>query len=739
MGLTMALSALLISAGAGVWQGAPAAYQQLHAVTGAPHVWFLLPSHPARESAARAIGADPAVAAVTLRVPVFTMAMRVEDQGSTRSVDVRVYGMEPAGGSPPASPAGFALTAGRWPEPGAAEAVIDRHLARVLDLTVGAEVELVGRDGPAAVRVVGIAASALHCPYPECVVAPVVVPTEVLARLVRQPHILLGVQLHEPETAAAFAFGVRRQTVTLGLFVDAGTWLDLVAYQRLSHSLTAGFFLLAGALALLAGSAVTSHVVAAAAIAGRRVMGLSRAVGYTPRQVAAAFALGCGAVGTAAAVLGAPVGWVLAGAWIDGAGVAGPPAGWMPWIIALAVAGAAALLGAWAARRTAWAGALAAVGAAGGGVPVRLRLGLPGLSQLFVIRPVRPAVPAVAAAISLVVAVGAVTLANTMASFGRDPAQVGIFHQLLVEPGGLPGTDVDALLRADPDICSFHREAWARVDVPDGATSIIVRALDGDWDSLPWRVLNGRFVGAPGEIALGTSAMERLDVRPGDTISVAVGPWQARWRVSGAYLDLTNAGLSGAVAWETLAELYSGVEPAAWLVRLAPGADQEAVRERLLKASGHALRVTRAGFEPPAAVRTAWRLVDGLALLLGGVAVIAVIQGMSATVREQRRDIAVLKAIGMTPAQLVAGTTAGIAGATAVGTAAGVALGLGLTWAGFRAAAVVSGIGGLAPVFPWGQIALLAAVAPGFAGLVAAPAALAAARAPAVELGGEQN
>gem|GEM_PF-6943469 len=310
---------------------------------------------------------------------------------------------------------------------------------------------------------------------------------------------------------------------------------------------------------------------------------------------------------------------------------------------------------------------------------------------------------------------------------------------MVVERGGLPAADVDALLRAEPTVAGFHREAWVRVDVPQASTSILVRALDGDWRALPWRVLEGSFVAEPGEIALGTSATARSAVRPGDVIEAAVGPLRARWRVTGTYLDLTNGGFSGAVAWETLADMYPRLEPVAWLVRIAPGADPETVRQRLRDASGGRLTVTRAGFEPPAAVRTAQRVVDGLALLLGGLAVLAVIQSVTATVREQRRDIAILKVIGMTPAQLVAATAAGVAVTAAAGAGAGLLVGAGLARAGFAAGSAVSGLSGLAPLFPWAKLAACALAAPGLAALAALPAAAAAARAPAAVLGGEHS
>ena len=461
LGLTMALAALLITAGLQVWRGAPAAYERLHALTQAPHAWFLLPDHPAGDAAAAAIGADPAVDRETWRLRTEVLPL-VAGGATGRRVDVRVYALEgaadpagppgpggsaaPAGSAMPAgsvAPAGFALTAGRWPAAGRAEAVVDRGLMEALGLSVGDAVQLAGHDGPVDVRIAGVATAAMHCPYPECVLPPVLVPAELLTRVARRANMLLGVRLRVPDDAAAFAFAARRRAAGLGVQVETGNWLDVLARHRLSHSLTAGFFLLAGALSLAAGAAVTAHVVAAAALAAHRLMGLARAVGYTPRQVVAAFALGCAAVALAAAAAGAPAGAVLARRWVAGdlivsaasvgrataTGLAVADAGgWALAAVAVAAAAATAGLGAWAARGAAWSGTAAAVGASGGGLPLRLRVGLPLLSQLrLAILPARPALPAAAVAIGVAVATGALTLANTMAAFSQDPARVGVY------------------------------------------------------------------------------------------------------------------------------------------------------------------------------------------------------------------------------------------------------------------------------------------------------------------------
>ena len=428
---------------------------------------------------------------------------------------------------------------------------------------------------------------------------------------------------------------------------------------------------------------------------------------------------------------------------------------WLAVVVVLGVAAAAAIAGGWAGRGTARAGAGAALNAAGGGVSVQLGLHRTGARSLIVLRPVRPLVPALSIAISVATAAGAVTLANTMAAFERDPAQLGIFHALTVEraaferplglsdksgavePPRMPPDAVDALLTADPDVSGFHREAWLKVDVPAARASIIVRGLDGDWRGLPWRVVAGRFVEGPGEIALGTSAMERLGVEPGDMIEVAFGPRRAALRVSGAYLELANAGIAGAIAWETFRDLQPGAEPTSWLVRLVPGADPDTVRRRLLESGGGRLSVATTGFEPPAAVQAAGRLIDGLAALLGAMAIVAVVHGVAAGVREQRRDLAILKAIGMTPVQLTAATAVGVAAIAVVGTAAGIVTGVLLSLGGFWAASAVSGIGGLEPLFPWGQLAAIAAAAPVAAAIAAVPPAAVVAWAPATQDGGE--
>lgn len=745
MGVTMALAAMLIGAGIGVWHGPPAAYEAGHAALGAPHAWFYLPDHPRRDEAAAAIAAAPGVAAVVLEMPVAILPLQAGGVAGERTVAARIHGIDAAGvdGVP-----GFALVLGRWPTPGEPEVLIDEGLAKALSLPVGGTAVLLGGRGPVVVRVSGYTVSALHCPYPDCIPA-VLLPRDLFTTLAGSPQLLVGVRLVEPEEANDFLYAARQELAKFGVLADGASFLDLRAHQRLSHSLTAGFLFLGGALALLSGMAASGHAVAAAAVAGRRVMGLAWAIGCTPGQIVAALALGCGAVGLLAALAGSPAGWLAARAWLAGAsGIlvpysgAGPMAGAGFVVVPiLGLAAAASAAGGWTARSVARAGA--ALSPAAGGVPVRLYVPRQGHRLMVIMRPWRPLLPALAVAVSVATATGAVTLSETMAAFQRDPSQLNVFHDLSVglAPGQPEATavEVDALLRADPDIAHFHREAWLRVDVPAARASILLRGLDGDWQALPWRVVTGRFLAGAGEIALGTTAAERLGAAPGDMIEVVFGPRRAVLRVSGIYLELANAGLAGSVTWETFAGLQPGAAPGAWQVRLAQGADPQAVRSRLLAAGGGRFSVAGAGFQPPAPVVAAGRLVSGLAALLGGLAVVAVVHGVAAAVREQRRDIGILKAVGMTPGQLVAAAGTGMAATGAAGAVAGLAAGLLLSWAGFWAASAVGGIGGLVPVFPWGRLLAVAATAPAAAGIAAIVPAAAAAWVPAARVGGEEN
>lgn len=126
--------------------------------------------------------------------------------------------------------------------------------------------------------------------------------------------------------------------------------------------------------------------------------------------------------------------------------------------------------------------------------------------------------------------------------------------------------------------------------------------------------------------------------------------------------------------WQTFRQLSPEASAAEYEVRLAVGADVQAYVEAA-EAVDPDLRVSVLDARNAATV-TVVAFSSVFTVLLSTVAALGVFNTVLLSVRERRRDLSMLKSIGMTPRQVVAMTVTSVAGVGAVGGLLGVPLGL---------------------------------------------------------------
>lgn len=331
-----------------------------------------------------------------------------------------------------------------------------------------------------------------------------------------------------------------------------------------------------------------------------------------------------------------------------------------------------------------------------------------------------PRRPAGAAARSAVVAVafgvaGVVAVATFGASLHHLFATERLFGwdfdgALATVDGTLDGFDVTmAALVADAAVTGLARGEVARLSV--GGHTVEAFALDPVRGTVQPTLLAGRAPVGDDEVALGTENMERLRVAVGDVVPVdGEGPARTL-RVVGVAVfpevgvdgDLANGALLTASAADTLGLERSG---GLALVRVAPGT---AVGEILSRhAQGNVEAVLP--FEPARLrnMREVGAIPAVLAVFIALLAVAAVGHALAVSVRAHRREIGILRALGLIRGQVRRVVAAQAAVAVAVGLVVGVPLGLAAgrwSWT-----LIARGLGVLErPVVPWG--AALATVA----------------------------
>jgi FtsX-like permease family len=393
---------------------------------------------------------------------------------------------------------------------------------------------------------------------------------------------------------------------------------------------------------------------------------------------------------------------------------------------------------------------LTLAGSVAGGIGTRMAF-QPGYGRTAV--PARSSLIATTAAVAAVVTAGGfgasfIRLTSTPHRYGQNWSE-----QLNLQFGGIPAAGVRAALAAQPGVTGYAAGDYGQVSI--GGQAIPAIGLDALRGPGFLTLLAGRAPANGAQIALGEGTLRSLHLRLGQRVPVGAGHGSRPMRIVGV---ATFARFSQASSAAT--DLGTGaVVPAAVLSLPAPptcaghvtcynfvliryrrGTSLRAAAARL------AATVTRAGCPPGICLLTADQrpgeirnyagvretpLALGLALVALAVGTLA--QVLLTSVRRRRRDLAVLKTLGLPRWQVQAvvawQAVALAAAALAVGLPLGVVAGR-WSWAVFAGSAGVADDASVPPPLLLLAVpaALLAAVliaaGPGWAAARTSPAAI---------------
>jgi FtsX-like permease family len=358
----------------------------------------------------------------------------------------------------------------------------------------------------------------------------------------------------------------------------------------------------------------------------------------------------------------------------------------------------------------------------------------------------RPAVPVRATLVTSILAVGvsaaALTFAASLQHLLDTPRLYGQTWDYETGFGGFgsgPPIDPRTLRRVSRDPAFSDVAVGTLGPVEIGGRDAGARALDDVKGSSAPAVLDGRPPRAPGEVFLGVKTLDALDLRIGDHVAVRSGGRAMRLRIVGT-------GVLPSTKWNKLSDgaLFSfrdlkriRPEAAASVLQahVAPGADR----------AGALRRLTVAFDGPSIAVRPTdvgdFGGVEALPLLIVGVfagaAAAALAHALVTSVRRRRRDLAILKTLGFTRAQVATAVAWQATTVAAIGLLIGLPLGLGIGRFAWNVFAEDLGVVP-EPITPIGLTALVLPATIVLANLIAAlPAQTAARTQPALVLRAE--
>ncbi|MGW0769963.1 ABC transporter permease [Streptomyces sp. NPDC002676] len=484
-----------------------------------------------------------------------------------------------------------------------------------------------------------------------------------------------------------------------GALAGSQTYLSLKHRIGSTARAYAPYLMAFGILGIIVAVLIVANVVGGAVVSGFRHIGILKALGFSPGQVLSVYLVMVSVPAILGCALGTLAGNLLAHPFFQfvftgpNAGVFHDSVGIAPWVNVLAllgmplVCGLAALGPSMRAQRLSAARAISAGSAprAGRALGIQRWLAsarLPRSVSLGVglpfARPARSALTLAAVVLGVTTVTFATGLAATMNAFGTSGTHaydvtvyVGTFrHGKEVMPvhsdrqlqsllGSLPGatrvtarSDDEALLVGSTQVVMFEGR---RGNVP--LDSVLTR---------------GRWMHRTGEVVAGSAFMRRNGVHLGDHLRLRQGGREEEVTVVGETMDDNDRKVAG--AWPTITALMPHAKPIAYHVKLRAGTSQQAYA-RAVRTVDRGLYVQLSG--PSSGTATIVGSATALTVMLALVTSLGVFNTAVLNTHDRRRDLGMLKSIGMTPRQVTVMTVTSMAVLGAIGSVLGIPLGIG--------------------------------------------------------------
>jgi putative ABC transport system permease protein len=511
-------------------------------------------------------------------------------------------------------------------------------------------------------------------------------PDELMLYRFRQAATDADLQQRAHEIAAVVPPGA----VSLSL-----TYLLVQRIFGLTTTLTLTFLLAFAVFALGAAALIVANVVSGAVLTSQRSIGIVRALGFTPGQVVATYVGQMLVPALVGCVVGVPLGVLgsrpLVNSSADALGLPAPTQ-FDPLAPIAATLGGLTIVALAAALPALRAGRLRPVDAiTRSATPGRRSRGwvgafaqalrLPrsaslGASDAFA-RPVRGLLTTVAVAIGVATLVFALGLHATLQSLEHNRALTGTADVTISRYGTYSDRAIAETLAAQPETRRVVAYTFFSLGLPQLRSPVVALALRGDSGSLGYPILAGRWFRGPGEVVGGPTFLKEAHLAVGDTFMATIDGRQIQLHLVGEYFSFDNFGRTAAVDWSTELEADPSAQPDTYLVDLQPGAKAVAYAQRVAATAPEYLSVTTStasGATPIFAILDTVLAV--LVAILAAIAVAGVFNTLLLSTYERVRDTATLKALGMTPVQVIGMVVASASVLGVVGGIAGVPAGV---------------------------------------------------------------
>jgi len=426
--------------------------------------------------------------------------------------------------------------------------------------------------------------------------------------------------------------------------------------------------------ALAATAAIVANLVTGIVISAYREIGIMKAIGFTPIQVVGVFVLQILAPAAVACLIGIPAATLLSQPLLasnsQALGLA-YQASFTPVLYLLTLAGAllivtvAALVPAFRAGLLKPAAVIAHAAAPRGysGRWMRRAASLARLPRPMVLglgeataRPVRAILTLLAVVLGVATVIVALGETRTFNQIYTYEGHIGRVDVVVGKSPALADADATQLISSQPETTRVVAQASTNITVPGIADPVSTLIFRGDSAALGYIVYAGRWFSGPGEVVAPRGFVQDAHLNIGDTFTGTVHGTAVKLKIVGEVYTF-SAGPGGhelILDWSTLESTIPNLTPSVYMVTLKPGSNVGAYVKRIAAAQPDLLDVNAATTGNTAFLTVIADVLLGIAAMIALIAVAGVFNTILLNTRERLRDTATLKALGMSPRQVIA-------------------------------------------------------------------------------------
>jgi putative ABC transport system permease protein len=588
--------------------------------------------------------------------------------------------------------------------------VLEASFAQSLRVHAGSPLVIEGLDGSSvAVRVAGVADTTDQGFYPQQTPGLMWVLPGLMSRVEpvrRHTEEMVGLRLADRSDAG---FVVQQAVTDLGssAVANVSTWRDVEQSMAGSDPLLGLLLALSGLVALGGAVLAVGNAAGARVLTQRQDLAMLKTLGFTPGQLVGMLVAEHAVLGLAGAGIGIAAAQVLTVLLARQAPV-GPlatvaplPAGWVA-LVAGGTLAAVLLATAIPGLRAGRVWPVAAVR------PPAPRGRMSRLAQVGLLTRLPPAVvlgargaftrrlPAALTIVALALPMAMVTVGigfwATLDNVQRHPGEIGLAAALTVRPGQLDGPHAVQILASDPDVAAVYRSVTVSALLPGETSAVTTLGVGSSSRPYPFHVAAGRTYRAPGEAVASQGLLNAVHLRVGEFIRMPVGGVPVIFHIVGRIIEPEYGGQVLAYGIDTLTQAGAVPPPVSYRLVLQPGVSTAAAESYLLRASRGRLDVAEV-VDPAASLGIVRPMLGGLFGVLALIGLTSLLTASAVGFRDHLRDVGALRAIGLTPGQVMASLVTSMSVLALVASAAGAAFGAVLSTRLINLASQAYGIG----------------------------------------------